>query len=194
MHGYSIDKKRGLIMWKNLALIFFCLMLFGCSGKHEVYLCPVVSIPRSDAYVTKNNGIYVEIYGYDAYCFDDSKRRNQTKAVISPQFKVVRNNTQEEQTVHLEYYIKLGNSVKTFEDSFTLPIGKKQMVFSGKKHEIKIRSFTNHKHISLGLVLTGNEKFYNQQTFDLGFEDNIDITKFEKVKRLPQASCSSCNL
>lgn len=183
-----------LIMWKNLTAIVFSFLLLGCGYDRDISLCPAVNISRNDAYLTKNNGVYAEIYGYDAYCFDDNTYRNQKKAVIIPQFRIARNNTESEQVIYLEYYIKIGNSVKTFEDSFTLLPGKNQMAFSGKKYEIKIKSFENHTPIHMGLVLSENERFYNQQTFDLGLEDDLAPINIRRPNVSPSKSCSSCNL
>lgn len=184
-------------MLKKIFFVFLCFLIFGCSHQNEVYLCPNISIPRDTAYVTQNNNkdeVYIEIFGYDAYCYAENIRK-QTKASVAPLFRVMRKNSSSAQTVYVEYFLKIGESIKTVEESFDMPAGEKQFTFEGKPKTVRIRSFENHSPIFLGLVLSPNEKFYNSQTFDIGFEKIEKSTYANKpTTRKTRINCSSCNL
>ncbi len=157
------------------------MLLSSCSSKNAEdydYNCIKVTLPRSSAYVTQKvnykNDFQIETVGYSAYCYFD-KRVNRRKAVITPQFKVKRlRGDLDETDVDFEYYTEtikgppeyLGR--KQYFAHITIPLDKKEIIFSGRTLELKIpNSDYEDFSVNLGLELTPEERKYNNKTFEI---------------------------
>lgn len=166
-------------MFKKLG---FMLVLFaaGCTGPdYEYEICPRVQIVRDNAYVTQVVNSYeqfqITLKGFDGYCFYDS-RIEQNKALINPVFEIKRLRPSSETDVHFAYYTETVKGPPAYIGRKThhvvAHIGSQAREIEFKAPQVMVYVPEEMKYsfdINLGLVISPEERKYNQRTFDINY-------------------------
>lgn len=171
-------------MIKKLLLITAILTASACASdtasRAELSICPDVSIPRSQSYLTQIAGysdeFQVELTGYESYC-----TRNETGtrayAVITPEFEARRLQPSDQSRVDFGFYTETVKGPpayigkKSYPASVVMNHGETRKIFSGRPVKVKLppedwQDFA----ILLGLDLSAAEADYNRRSFDVDFE------------------------
>ena len=102
----------------------------------DIDACPKVHIKRKDSVIVQKEGntnaFEIVALGYSGHCYFN-KNVNKTKAIIRPEFKIVRLSDVDDTDVHFSYYLEtvegpeayLGK--KTYFAKVTIPKGTKEI-------------------------------------------------------------------
>lgn len=166
-------------MFKKIGLAFL-LLAAGCTGPdYEYAICPRVQIVRDNAYMTQVVNYYEEfqitVTGFEGYCFFD-KRISQNKALINPIFEIKRLRPSPETDVHFAYYTETVKGPPAYLGKKThyvvAHIGANATEIEFKAPQVMVYVPEEMKYsfdINLGLVISPDERKYNQRTFDINY-------------------------
>lgn len=166
-------------MVKKLYICLIFAFLSACVVEEPFRQCPLLTIKREDSRliqkVNYQDDFEVEFKGVEAYCYFD-ERVKQEKAKITPIFIVHKLRNTDETDIHFSWFT---NSIKgppaylgkkTYFAETSMPQGMRTKEFRGQEVEVKIPLEMMYDfEVFAGLVVSPQEKKYNQRIFDVDF-------------------------
>lgn len=166
-------------MIKKICICAFFALLSACVVKEPYRQCPLVTIKRDDSRliqkVNYQDDFEVEFKGVEAFCYFD-ERVKQEKAKIIPIFVVHKLRNTDETDIHFSWFTNtikgppafLGK--KAYFTGTSMLQGERSKEFRGEEVEVKIPVEMMYEfEIFAGLVVSPEEKKYNQRLFDVDF-------------------------
>lgn len=113
----------------------------------DVEVCPKVHIRRNDATLTQKQGknpvFKIEASSYSGFCYFNEDTQTQ-KAVVKPQFKIVRLSNEDITDVHFSYYLETAEGPtaylgkKTYFAKVSVPVDVKEISYTAEAAELTV--------------------------------------------------------
>lgn len=187
-------------MMKKFYIGMLAVLLSGCVMEEPFRHCPLVTIKREDSRliqkVNYQDDFEVELKGVEAFCYFDQRVKKE-KAKITPIFVVHKLRNTDETDIQFSWFTNtikgppayLGK--KTYFTGTSMGKGERSKEFRGEEVEVKIPVEMMYDfEVFAGLVVSPQEKKYNQRLFDVDFDYYEDKPTPEpynvKLKVYPQ--------
>lgn len=167
-------------MFKKFLSCFLLVLVSSCVLDEPYRHCPLVTINREDARliqkVNYQDDFEVELKAIEGYCFFDT-RVKQEKAKIIPIFVVNKLRNTDETDIQFSWFTNtikgppayLGK--KNYFVGTSMTFGERSKEFKGPEIEVKIPAEMMYDfEVFAGLVVSPQEKKYNQRIFDVDFD------------------------
>lgn len=171
-------------MIKKFLLISAFLTASACAAdsapRPELSICPDISIPLNQAYLTQIAGysdeFQVELKGYESYC-TRNELGTRAYAVITPEFEARRLQPSDQSRIDFNFYTETVKGPpayigkKSYAASVVMNPGETHKTFSGRPVKVKLPPEDYQDFaILLGLDLSAAEADYNRRSFDVNFD------------------------